>query len=77
MCDCISRVDQKLAEFNTRIELPWWTSSGKTNTPFIQTIKIDSKKRGKPQAVFASHCPFCGEAYNKVGEEHIEEHISE
>lgn len=62
MCDCITRVNEHLAEFNTTIELPMWTSSGKL-TPFVQTVKIDSGKRGKPKLMFASCCPFCGERY--------------
>jgi hypothetical protein len=62
MCDCIKRVDDHLKQFNTRIELPWWSSSGQ-NTPFIQTMKLDQSKRGKPQRLAATFCPFCGERY--------------
>jgi hypothetical protein len=62
MCECIARVDGLLAQYNTRIELPWWTSSGNL-TPFVQTMKVDTKKRGKPRKVFATFCPFCGELY--------------
>jgi hypothetical protein len=62
MCDCIDRIDEHLAQFNTKIELPIWTESGK-RTPFVQTMKKDDKKRGKVRMVFASHCPFCGEKY--------------
>jgi hypothetical protein len=63
MCGCISDINKHLEQFNTKIELPFWTNSGRL-VPFVQTIKIDDKKRGKPQAVFASHCPFCGESYD-------------
>jgi hypothetical protein len=62
MCDCIETANKHLAEFNTKIELPMWTSSGKL-TPFVLTTKINEKKRGKPQMIFASCCPFCGEKY--------------
>lgn len=64
MCDCIQKFDEHLKEFNTKIEFPLWTGSG-VLSPFIQTIKISDKKRGKPKSVMASHCPFCGEKYAK------------
>lgn len=59
MCGCIERINEHLAKTNTKIELPMWTASGQI-TPFVVTMKIDQKKRGKPTSVFASHCPFCG-----------------
>lgn len=62
MCDCIEKANLHLAAFNTKIELPMWTSSGRL-TPFVQTMKLDEKKRGKPKMIFASCCPFCGESY--------------
>lgn len=62
MCDCITTANEFLAEHNTKIELPMWTSSGK-RTPFVQTVKLDDKKRGKPKMIFASCCPFCGERF--------------
>lgn len=63
MCGCIDQANEHLAEFNTKIELPIWTSSGR-RAPFVQTMKIDEKKRGKPKMIFASCCPFCGEKYS-------------
>lgn len=71
MCDCIKRVNSHLAKFNTEIELPLWTSNGQI-TPFIQTMKVDDKKRGKPRLMFAIHCPFCGEKYQKSQEKQNE-----
>ncbi len=62
MCDCIETANEHLAQFNTIIELPMWTKSG-VYKPFVQTMKIDQKKRGKPKMMFASCCPFCGERY--------------
>jgi len=62
MCDCIETANKHLAAFNTKIELPMWTSCG-GRPPFVQTVKIDNKKRGKPKMMFASCCPFCGERY--------------
>jgi hypothetical protein len=62
MCYCIKTANEHLAQFNTKIELPIWTSSG-VRPPFILTMKIDAKKRGKPKMIFASCCPFCGVKY--------------
>ncbi|WP_439392580.1 hypothetical protein ACRQ5Q_24470 [Bradyrhizobium sp. PMVTL-01] len=55
----MKEVNEKLAEHNTKIELPL---IGRQQ-PFVSTIKLDDKKRGKPILVFASFCPFCGEKY--------------
>lgn len=63
MCNCIKRIDEHLAKFNTKIELPLWSASGRL-TPFVQTVKLDSSKRGKPRLMAASFCPFCGEEYS-------------
>jgi hypothetical protein len=68
MCDCIETTNKHLAEFNTKIELPLWTSSG-ARRPFVLTMKVDEKKRGRPRMIFASCCPFCGERYAEPGTE--------
>ena len=72
MCDCIERVNANLAQFNTIITVPMWTSTGML-TPFVETSKLDSGKRGKPRSVFATHCPFCGEKYVSQQERASEE----
>lgn len=72
MCDCIDRVNANLAQFNTIITVPMWTSTGML-TPFVETSKLDTGKRGKPRSVFASHCPFCGEKYVSQQERTSEE----
>jgi hypothetical protein len=59
MCDCIQDVNKFLAEHNTKIEMPWFGPQ----RPFVQTMKVDEKRRGKPRMMFASCCPFCGEKY--------------
>lgn len=59
MCDCLSKVNGHLAEFNTKIELPMIGPQ----RPFVLTMKLNEKKRGKPKMMFASCCPFCGEKY--------------
>ncbi len=68
-CSCIEVVNAELASRNTQIHLPMFVVRG-TPKPFVETIKLDDKKRGKPIAVFASYCPFCGIQYtpNRVPE---------
>jgi hypothetical protein len=67
MCDCIERVNTKLAEHNTIINSTFWVSAGPIS-PFVETRKLDTSKRGKPKAVFATFCPFCGEEYSNTEE---------
>ncbi|UQD69244.1 hypothetical protein JEY40_24830 [Bradyrhizobium japonicum] len=64
MCDCIEKTNTHLAQHNTKIMLPWVGPK----LPFVETIKLDEKKRGKPVKMFASHCPFCGEKLNASSE---------
>lgn len=59
MCECLAKVNEELAKHNTRIEIPWIGPQ----VPFVQTIKRDEKKRGKPVRMFATFCPFCGVKY--------------
>lgn len=65
MCDCIQKFDKHLAEFNTKINIPFWSSSGFI-APFVETRKLDATKRGKPKSVAASYCPFCGTKYDEA-----------
>jgi len=60
-CDCITTVDAKLAERNTRITLPIMLGADQTARPMIVTEQIETG-RGKQKAVsmFATFCPFCG-----------------
>lgn len=59
MCECILTVNQELAQHNTRIHMPIIGPK----IPFVETIKVDEKRRGKPVRMFATYCPFCGEKY--------------
>jgi hypothetical protein len=75
MCDCIDDVNKHLAKHNTRIMLPIWTGNGVIK-PFVETEKVDTKKRGKPRRMFAAHCPFCGEKYatgSRAAEQSLQE----
>lgn len=60
-CSCISEVNARLAERNTRITIPIMLGEDQTVRPMIVTEQIKAG-RGKRKTVglFASHCPFCG-----------------
>ena len=65
MCDCITLVNEKLAEYNTQLSLTIALRDGtlKVEGVRIETHKINDKQRGKPMAITAAYCPFCGEKY--------------
>jgi hypothetical protein len=69
VCVCILTVNKMLAEHNTRITLPMVGPQ----LPFVQTEKLDERKRGKPLFMFASCCPFCGEKYPRKDDLDTEE----
>lgn len=63
MCGCIDRVDGLLKERgNTALNVPMFVDDGPVRL-FVETMKRDEKKRGKPEKLFANFCPFCGEKY--------------
>jgi len=67
-CDCADKVDAKLATCNTRLTRAMvFNKTGRENNPdfMLQTEQIETGV-GKPKAVamFISHCPFCGTAYD-------------
>lgn len=62
-CDCVEKVDAKLAEFNTRLSrsLALNFATGQASTHIsIATEKVDTKKRGSAKKVWITYCPFCG-----------------
>ena len=67
-CGCIDIVNEKLAERNTRLMLPiTFSRLNDPNEPprlMIVTEQIETG-RGKSKAIgmFATYCPFCGDAY--------------
>ena len=60
MCGCISDVDNKLREYNSALVTTLFANPERV---VIQTGKVNEKRRGKPMAVVATYCPFCGERY--------------
>lgn len=66
MCDCIEQVNNLLVEHNAELVLPLFGE----RRPFIQTEKVNGKKRGRPPLMQASFCPFCGNQYDdRAGED--------
>lgn len=67
MCKCIAMADKALLEHNTQIDtVLTFTPGGKLRARLcIPTARIDTKKRGAPMRMFASHCPMCGEEIPK------------
>jgi hypothetical protein len=70
-CDNQKQIEEALRERNTRLGFGFGIVNGKMEMvgPFITTEKIDSKRRGKPTAVFCLYCPFCGEKTPDKSEE--------
>lgn len=58
-CRCISVMNGLLAEHNTQLVT---TLLGNPPRVVICTSKVDDRVRGRPKAVLANFCPFCGEA---------------
>jgi hypothetical protein len=54
--DCVVQIQEQLKEYNTQLE----TNLFDPTQVFVQTVKVDTKKRGKAKMVLASYCPFCG-----------------
>lgn len=69
-CECVKKINADLAEShplrNTEVLTPWM-GQGAGVVVFIETCKIDHKKRGKPSSMMATFCPFCGTKY-AIGE---------
>jgi hypothetical protein len=64
-CDCVDRIDEKLAERNTRLTRAIvFADRGNNPNIMLQTEQIE-KGRGKQKAVsmFLTYCPFCGLKY--------------
>lgn len=64
-CDCMETTNAMLREkHNTILAFTFGTPS----RTVLSTMKFDEKKRGKPVAMIASFCPFCGQSYSAKAE---------
>lgn len=62
--DCVTRVNEKLALHNTKLAEIISLSEKPRELIQVTTTKRNAAARGKPVAMFASYCPFCGAELN-------------
>lgn len=68
MCDCIREIDEHLEKYNTKLGAAIGIRDRQLVLfgVYIETYKIETKRRGRPKAIVASYCPFCGEKYQNA-----------
>ena len=64
MCDCIEKLNNKLEPHNTAVSVSMDLFGGGPDKAVVATVKADDSKRGRPKALIASYCPFCGTKYD-------------
>lgn len=62
-CNCKDEVNAWLAQHNTRLDFNYMNEGD----IFIKTIKVNEGKRGRPAAMLATYCPFCGVKIKEKG----------
>lgn len=63
-CNCITNIDAKLAERNTRLtQAIVFGRRAELTTIMLQTEVIEKKRGAKPTSMFLTYCPFCGTKY--------------
>lgn len=63
MCECIEKMNVKLAEHNGRVAraVQITATLDLVTRTVVQTEKVDESKRKRIPTVVATFCPFCGE----------------
>lgn len=64
MCDCITKVDELLAERNGRLYVTINLMNGKAY-PKLGVEKKETRSRTKPPLMIPTYCPFCGQRYEE------------
>ncbi len=61
-CDCMDKVDQRLAEAgaNTQLSRSFFLGATVSSTVTIATKAVEKKRGHSPWAVAPAFCPFCG-----------------
>lgn len=76
MCDCMTRVNEKLKERNTKISVSFCLTADLSEVdamPMLQTEKLDKRSRVKPTNVIPTFCPFCGIKYPRKDDAETED----
>ena len=66
MCACISKVNEKLAEYNGVLVTNWLAEPSRA---MISVCKKVERTRQKPPLMEAAYCPFCGKKYKEKSPE--------
>lgn len=61
-CTCIKKINQQLAEYNTKLGIGIGVTAdlGMISRLLIVTEKLDKTSKKKPALMSATYCPFCG-----------------
>lgn len=62
MCDCISKIDERLAQENSRLVITFTLGNGAPCRVKLATEKLNPRNRNSMGAL-ATFCPFCGVKY--------------
>ena len=65
-CECIHRIDEKLAAAgaNTKLKVSFVLDGPRTGMfPVIGTELIEKKRGASPMTLIPTFCPFCGVKY--------------
>ena len=72
-CKCIEQVNGRLKDLNLQLSCTAWRMPGFVTTFALPTAWIDKDKAPKaekkrPTPIYATYCPFCGQAIDNPGE---------
>jgi hypothetical protein len=61
MCNCATKTDAKIKEYNYMLCRN--LLEGDTAPALVEIVKIETKKRTPKLSLVAAYCPFCGNKY--------------
>lgn len=73
-CDCMDKVDQRLAEAgaNTQLSRSYFLGDSVSSTVTIATKAVEKKRGQSPWSVKPTFCPFCGVKLEREGVQQAE-----